>query len=92
MMEAELGSEETLAPGACLKVTVKYRRKHPTMALNASGIIFMKIGNDIFLYMAGTLKTTDMKLPSPSTISPKQTTNGPRTSARKRKNIFRTPS
>jgi hypothetical protein len=56
------------------RVTVKYRWKHPSMALNASGIILMKIGNvflvnDVFSYMAGAPKTTDMKLSSPSTRS-----------------------
>jgi hypothetical protein len=63
------------------------------MALNTSGSILMKIGNvflvyDIFLKMAGTLKTTDMKLPSLSTTSPKQTTNCPHPSARKRKRVY----
>jgi hypothetical protein len=76
MMEAGLGflgSEETLAHGECPIVTVKYGWKHPSMALNPSGFILMKIGNvflvnDIFIYMAGTLKTTDMQLPSPSSV------------------------
>jgi hypothetical protein len=96
MMEAGLGSEKTLAPGECPIVTVKYGWKHPSMTLNTSGFILMKIGNvflvnDIFIYMAGTLKTTDMKLPSPSTISQKQTTNCPRTLAGKRTRVFGTP-
>jgi hypothetical protein len=44
-METGLGSEVTLAPRECPAVTVKYRWSHPSMALNASGIILMKIGN-----------------------------------------------
>jgi hypothetical protein len=62
-----LESLPTLAPGEYPTVTVNYQGKHPSMALNSSGLILIKIGNvflvnDIFLYMAGTIKTTDMKL------------------------------
>jgi hypothetical protein len=48
MMEAGFGNEETLAPGECITVMVKYSWNHPSMALNTSGIILMKIGN-VFL-------------------------------------------
>ncbi len=77
-------------------MTAKYLWNHSSIALNAFGIILMKIrkvflANDIILYMAGTLKTTDLKLQSPSTVSLKHTTNCPRTSARKRKGVLGTP-